>query len=114
MPTTRDLFLYLAVGVPFVAGVVAFLVLHPNLSRAAFIFTFFTGFLIVFLVQTYWSERRSVKLWLLISMLLAVHIAGYIAFWPYVERLPTFLYVLTMPVEVMVIATIVYKCLKIL
>ncbi len=84
------------------------------ISHTWFSFVFFTVLLAIVLIKLYWSARKSAKLWLLLAFAFLVHIVAYAAFLSHVQEWPALWYLLTMPVEVMVFAAIIYKCLKVL
>jgi hypothetical protein len=54
------------------------------------------------------------KVWALLALFFAMHVAFYTFFLHYVQRWPGFWYLLTMPIEVMIVAALVYKCLHVL
>ena len=112
------LILYVLLGACLVAAfvVTAFLVpLHylTELNRGWFFCCFFTLVLVIFVIRMYWSARRSHNLWRLLFLLFVGHAAFYAVIFRELGQLPTLWYLLTMPLEVMLIATIVYLCLKI-
>lgn len=116
---TRDLILYIAIGVGIVTvGTLwAFLMPErywPHLTTTWFAFIFFTVLLGIFLARFYWTHRKIVKLWLLLGALMAIHTMAYAIFLSYVHQWPALWYLFTMPIEVMLFAVIVKMCLNIL
>jgi hypothetical protein len=114
---SRDLILYVGIGIAVALAAVALPIIAPerySVSHSQFSFFFFTLIFAIVLVRMYWPVRRLLKVWLLLMFLLGVHIAGYIILLNHVQQWPTFSYLFTMPVELMLIATIVKVCLNVL
>src|ERR1700738_361582 len=110
----RDFFLYILVGVGLVTTVLFLALLLPNISHAWFIFGCATLFLCIFVSRMYWKQRRSSKLWILLTLLLAGHVALHAIVFERLPRFPTFLFLLTVPMEIMLVATIVKLGLNIM
>lgn len=116
-PATRDLFAYVAIGLCLAAVAVLSPIVIPEhfwVSHTWYSFIFFTGLLAVVLIKMYWPVKEAARIWLLIALLLAIHTAGYTVLLRHVQEWPAFSYLMTMPIEVIVIAAIIYKCLKVL
>lgn len=109
----RDFLLYVVIGVALVVGILFLALVSPNISHAWFSFFFFTTLLFVFLARMYWPVRRSVKVWLILALFMALHVGCYVVILHRVHDWPAFWYVLTAPIEVMLAAAIIYKCLKV-
>ncbi len=81
MTRLDGLVLYSVIGISLVAGIVALAALRPDISveqfRVWFAFGFFTVVLGLVLAKMYWSVRNSAKVWLLLAVFMALHIAGY-------------------------------------
>jgi hypothetical protein len=110
----RNLLLYAVIGLAFTGAIILLALVRPNISHTSFSFTFFTALLAIFLARMYWPARKMLKVWLLLSLLFAVHIVAFVTLLHYIREWPAFWYVLIMPVEVMIIAGIIYGCLKVL
>ncbi len=109
-----DLILYVAIAVCIFAAVAAFAIFHVDLSRAWFVFAVATVFLCVFVAKMYWNHRKSAKMWTLISAALIVHIVGYSTLLDHHPDFPDISFLVTVPLEVMLIAAIVKLCLNIM
>lgn len=117
--STRDLLIYIAIGVGIVTvGTLwAFLLPErywPHLSYTWSAFIVFTVVMGVVLAKLYWHKRRMVKLWLLLGLLMAIHTVAYVIFLCYVHSWSALWYVFTMPFEVMLFALVVKVCLNVL
>jgi hypothetical protein len=115
----RDLVLYVVVGVSLAAAAILwpFILperLWPHLTRAWFFFIFFTLVLAIVLAKMYWPWRNSVKVWLLLALLMALHIIGYSILLHFAPQLPAISYVFTMPLEVMAINLVTKGSLNVL
>jgi hypothetical protein len=118
-PGTRDLVTYVVIGLGTVTvGTLCVFFIPerfwPHLTHTWFSFVFFTGLLGIVLVRLYWPARQLKKLWLLLAFLFVVHTVAYAIFLSHVQQWPAIWYLLTMPAEVMVIATIIKICLNVL
>lgn len=117
--TTRDLILYVIVGLCLAAGAVLwpFVIpepFWPHLTHAWFSFIFSTFALVIVLAKMYWPMRNSVKVWLLLTLLLGVHIIGYTILLRSIPQWPAVSYIVTVPVEVMAINLVTKICLNVL
>jgi hypothetical protein len=116
---TKDLILYIAIGVCIAMGVMFWPYLiperyWPHLTTTWFAFIFFTAALGIFLVKLYWSKRKILKLWLLLGLLMAIHTTAYVILLSHLHQWPALWYLLTMPIEAMLFALVVKICLNIL
>jgi hypothetical protein len=103
----KDLVLYVAIGIGFVGVVLALAFYLPSISHTWFMFIWATAFLSVFISKMYWPHRKSGKLWALLALLLIAHIGSYAAIFDLFPRFPAILLLITVPLEIMVVATIV-------
>ena len=70
--------------------------------------------LFVFLLRFYWRFRRQRKLWVAMLSTLIVHVSLYVSVLTYLDRWPAIWYVVTMPLEAMLIFLIFKKVLNIM
>jgi len=117
MRKATELFIYVRVGIGLVAGVLGLAVLRPNISDAQFhiwfSFIFMTALLLYILVKMYWSVRRVRKVWLLLGLFMTAHTTGYVMLLRHVSNWPGLWYVFTVPIEIMLFATIAWLWLKV-
>lgn len=73
-----------------------------------------TAFLCLFVAKMYWHQRRSMKLWALLALLLITHVGGYVALLIHVPNFPSALFLLAVPFEIALVATVVKICLNIM
>lgn len=85
-----------------------------HVTHAWFSFFLLTIILVAVLVKMYWPARKSLKLWILMLFLLGMHTVGYVVLLRHVPQWPTYLYLLTIPLEIMFVAATVKACLNIL
>jgi hypothetical protein len=109
-----DLILYVVIGIGFVGIVLALAFYLPGISHTWFMFIWATAFLGVFISRMYWPHRKSGKLWALLALLLIGHIVSYAAIFDLFPRFPAMLLLITVPLEIMVVATIVKVCLSLM
>jgi hypothetical protein len=109
----RYLLLYVVIGLAFVGAIILLTLVHPSFSQKWSAFVFFTALLVIVLAKMYWSERESAKLRISLILVLSAHITLYVAFLTHVENWPALNYVLTMPIEVMVIMSVIKVCLNV-
>ncbi len=83
-------------------------------SHAWYTFIFSTGFLSIFLARIYWHARKMASIWLFLALLLIIHIFGYSLLLRHTQALPGILYLFTIPIEIMVFAAIIKKCLNVM
>ena len=86
----------------------------PNLSHTWFMFIGATAFLIFFISRMYWAHRKSGKLWALLALLLIAHVAFHAFMFDVFPQFPTILFLFTVPLEIMLVATIVKLCLNLM
>jgi hypothetical protein len=110
----RDFVLYVTIAVGVVAAILILAVYDPNITHAWFSFFFMTFILAAVLAKMYWPVRRSAKVWLFLLFFLAIHCGAYAVLLLHVDELPSFWYVLTMPVEVMLVLVGTKICLNVL
>jgi len=110
----RDLFLYIVIGIALITTVLLLAVFVPNISHTWFIFVWATVFLCLFISKMYWHQRQSGKLWILLGVLLATHITLYAIAFGHFPDFSTSLFLLTVPIEIMLIAAIVKLCLNVM
>jgi len=113
----KQLALYVVLGLAIVGGAVVFGVFTPDQlfpTRAWFTFIFATGFLCLFVSKMYWSHRKSRKLWALLALLLIAHVALYKLVLEHFPQFPSILFLVTVPLEIMLAATIVKVCLNVM
>jgi drug/metabolite transporter (DMT)-like permease len=104
-----DFAFYLAVAVCLVG--IALVCLILSISRSWYTFIIATIFLGVFVVKMYGHHRKSRRLWLLLATLFTVHVAGYAVFLKRLQQFPDIVFLLTVPIEIVLIAAIVKVCL---
>jgi hypothetical protein len=113
----KELALYIGIAIAIVGTAVTLPFWFPENflpSRTWFIFFVATVFLCVFVIKMYWDHRKSVKIWKLLALIFLVHIFGYSVLLRRVPEFPDALFLLTVPLEVMLIALIVKLCLDIM
>jgi len=110
----RDLILYIGIGTALVAVALFLAVFLPGISRAWVTFGGATVFLCWFVSSMYWQRRRSPKLWTLLASLLLAHVAFHAVILERFPQFPAILFLLTVPVEVMLVAAIVKACLDVM
>ena len=117
MRKAAELLVYVGVGIGLVAGVLGLAVLRPNISGAQFhvwfLFIVMTAFLLYALVKMYWSARRVRNVWPLLGLFMAAHTVGYVILLRHVSDWPGLWYVFTIPIEIMLFATIARLWLKV-
>jgi hypothetical protein len=102
--STRDLILYVAIGILVSAAAIAWPIVVPQrfwLGHAWFSLVFFTVLLAAILTQMYWRARRRAQIFGLLGLFLAVHLAAYAVLLHYVPDWPAFWYVPSCTAEVM-------------
>ena len=105
----RDLLLYAVLAFLVIAcGLV--LVSYTNQPWTSFIFL--TILFTAMLAKMYWPVRRVWRLWLLLAAFMAAHTAAYIVLLRHLPDWPALWYILTMPLEGMLFATIAWLWLK--
>lgn len=109
----RTILLYIAIGVGFVAGIIALAAYAPHITHAWFLFVGSTVLLAIILAKMYWSVRKSIKVWLLLALFLAVHCTCYVMVLRRVSDIPTFSYIFSIPIEVTVFAALAWLWLKV-
>lgn len=113
----RDLALYVAIAVGIVGGLVTLplWVSEGSLpSREWFTFIVATGFLCLFTGSLYWHRRKSLRLWVVLVTILIAHVLGYSVLLEHVQHFPDALFLITVPLEAMLIILIVKLCLNIM
>jgi len=110
----RDFLLYVAIGFALIAAITILVFVAPNISKAWFVFTGATAFLCLFVSKMYWKHRKSGTLWTLLVLLLIAHVGLYTIIFKQFPQFPTFLFLFTVPLEVMLVATIVKLCLNVM
>ncbi len=114
----RNLLLYVVIGIAFLAGILALAFFGQDVSfallRTWYSFVCFSLLLAAVLVKMYWPVRKSAKVWPLLGILFLIHVGVYVVFLRHVQDWSTLWYLLTTPIEVMIIATIVKICLDVL
>jgi len=110
----RNLLLYIAIALGILAILIVLAVYVPNVSHGWFIFGGTTTFLVAFLLKMYWPVRSKWKTWPLLGLLLLVHVGFYIVLLHYVQDVPILSYFLSIPIEVMLFQSVVYKAVGVL
>ena len=110
----REFFLYTAIGIGLVATVLLLAFFLPNISHTWFIFFWATAFLCLFVSRMYWHEKKSGKLRILLAFLLIGHIGIHTILFEHFPKLPTILFLFTVPLEIMLVAATVKLCLNVM
>jgi cell division protein FtsW (lipid II flippase) len=109
-----ELFLYVVIAIAIVAMTILWALKGPETSHTWYSFISFTGIFAIVLVKMFWPVRRSWKVWVLLALFLVVHVVFYTLFLQYAQQWPGFWFLLTMPIEVMFVTVLVYKCIRVL
>jgi hypothetical protein len=106
---------YVAIAPLVLLAIAAWVVYGPEhewITRRWAWFLYFTVALFGLLVKMYWRMRKVGKFWALLFSLFVIHFLGYAAVLNYISR--AFVYLIIMPVEVMLIATIIKIVLNVM
>ena len=115
----RDLIIYIAIGVSLPTAMVAWVYLiperfWPHLTYTWYSFILFTVLMGVVLAKLYWHRRNSLKLWLVLALLMAIHTVAYVIVLSHVHQWSAIWYVITMPFECMLFGVIIKLWLNVL
>jgi len=110
----RTFLLYVVIGIAVVAGILALAAYAPNITHAWFSFVGFTSVLAIVLARMYWSARKSAKVWLFLAVFMVIHSGGYVILLRQGADWSGLWYVLTMPIEVMIVIAAIKICLNVM
>jgi hypothetical protein len=109
-----DLVLCVLIAACILTPMAVLAIFKVDVSRAWFILVAATVFLCVFVSKMYWNHRKSAKLWTLLGAFLIAHIAGFSILLERIPQFPDVLFLVTVPLEGMLVATVVKICLNIM
>jgi hypothetical protein len=113
----RDLAVYAAIAIGIVALILVCAILIPDrdsTSRTWYMFFVSTGFLCFFVTKMYWNHRSSKRIWILLVVLLLIHTVVFKIVLNRVSQFPDFLFLFTVPLEIVMAGAIVKVCLDVM
>jgi len=113
----RDFAIYIAVAVGIVGIILVCAIFIPDrfsISRIWYTFSVSTGFLCFFVTKMYWNHRTSKRIWILLAVLLFIHIAVFKTVLNRIGHFPDFMFLLTVPLEIVIAGATVKVCLDII